>query len=386
MRLATGRPAVMIRPALMVLPAVAVVTTATLALAVAAAVTTEPTDATCAGAAASSGTTLRTGVQIEAGVGSWTVSQVRNAATIVTVGQQRHIPARGWVIAVATAMQETSLHDLANPDVPESMALPHESTGEDQDSVGLFQQRPSAGWGSVAELMNPATAAGKFYTPMLQVPGWQTMALAAVAQRVQRSAFPDAYAKWEGPAERLVASVAHVASITQLLVAGSDSCPSDCPQGLNASTSTPIVDTTATGACDVLAKAAIWLTAWRGGPVPYLSSGDPATWLHGYRRDCSGYASMALGLPGPGLDTAALAAASTPLPRDDLTAGDLLINPASGPDGHVVIFDRWTDATRSHYWGYEQTGDTGTTHHVIPYPYYGTYPMTPYRFHATSTR
>ena len=50
----------------------------------------------------------------------------------------------------------------------------------------------------------------------------------------------------------------------------------------------------------VLAHAATWLTAWGGGPVPYLSSSDPATWFHGYRRDCSGYASMALGLPGPG--------------------------------------------------------------------------------------
>jgi hypothetical protein len=49
----------------------------------------------------------------------------------------------------------------------------------------------------------------------------------------------------------------------------------------------------------VLARAESWLTAWGGGPVPYLSSSDPADWLHGYRRDCSGYASMALGLPGP---------------------------------------------------------------------------------------
>jgi hypothetical protein len=386
MRPTTIRPAFTIRPAVTVLTVMAVVTTATLALAVAAAVTTDPTNASCAGPAASSAATPRTGDQIETGVGSWSVSQVRNATAIIAVGQRRHIPARGWIIAVATAMQESTLHDLANPDVPESMALPHEGTGNDHDSVGLFQQRPSAGWGSVTELMDPATAAGKFYTPMLQVPGWQSMALTAVAQRVQRSAFPGAYATWEDPAERLVASIARVASITQLLAASNDSCPSDCPQRTNADTWAAMVEMTPARTCDVLARAAAWQTAWQGSPVPYVSSSDPATWFHGYRRDCSGYASMALGLPGPGLDTAALAAASTPVSRGALTAGDLLINPAAGPDGHVVIFDRWTDATRSHYWGYEQAGDTGTTHHIIPFPYYGTYPMTPYRFHAGSTR
>jgi hypothetical protein len=130
----------------------------------------------------------------------------------------------------------------------------------------------------------------------------------------------------------------------------------------------------------VLARAATWLTAWGGGPVPYLSSPDPATWFDGYRRDCSGYASMALGLTGPGLDTSGLATRSTPIQKTDLRPGDLLINAAPGNAGHVVIFDRWADATMSSYVGYEQSGDTGTHHRVIPYPYFGGYPMSPYRF------
>jgi len=83
----------------------------------------------------------------------------------------------------------------------------------------------------------------------------------------------------------------------------------------------------------VLAWAQVWLTAWDGGPVPYLSDTDPATWFNGYRRDCSGYASMALGLPRPGLDTAGLAARSTPISKADLRGGDLLINPAPGQAG-----------------------------------------------------
>jgi hypothetical protein len=127
----------------------------------------------------------------------------------------------------------------------------------------------------------------------------------------------------------------------------------------------------------VLARAA----TWNGGPVPYLSSNDPTTLLDGYRRDCSGYASMALGLPGPGLDTAGLAARSTPVQKTDLRPGDLLINVAAGAAGHVVIFDRWTDATMSSYVGYEQSGDGGTHHRVIPYPYFAGSPQpSPYRF------
>jgi hypothetical protein len=129
----------------------------------------------------------------------------------------------------------------------------------------------------------------------------------------------------------------------------------------------------------VLARAEAWLTAWHGGPVPYESSSNPATWFGGYRRDCSGYASMALGLAGPGLNTAGLAAQSTPIPKIELSAGDLLINPAPGGAGHVVIFDHWTDATMTSYIGYEQSG-SGTHHRTIPYSYFAGYPMSPFRY------
>jgi hypothetical protein len=147
-------------------------------------------------------------------------------------------------------------------------------------------------------------------------------------------------------------------------------------------TNTPQASTTGPtprNACDsVLARARTWLTAWNGGPVPYLVSNDPADLLGGYRRDCSGYVSMALGLPGPGLDTSDLAVRSHPLLKGDLRPGDLLINPAPGGAGHVVIFERWTDATMTSYMGYEQAGDTGTIHRQIPYPYFHGYQMTPY--------
>ncbi|MGI5236465.1 M23 family metallopeptidase [Dactylosporangium sp. CA-139066] len=142
----------------------------------------------------------------------FTATQVANATAIVRTGQQMQVPPRGWVIAVATAMQESNLHNLANPGVPSSMALPHEGSGRDHDSVGLFQQRPSppegaGSWGTVQDLMTPATSARKFYDALQRVSGWQSLSLTQAAQRVQRSAFPGAYAKHEPRAAALVGAV-----------------------------------------------------------------------------------------------------------------------------------------------------------------------------------
>ncbi|MEU4777993.1 M23 family metallopeptidase [Micromonospora sp. NPDC023633] len=132
--------------------------------------------------------------------------QLRNAARIIKVGQEMKVPPRGWVIAVATAMQESRLLNLANRTVAESENLPNEGIGADHDSVGLFQQR--AGWGSVSQRMRPEYAARKFYEKLVKVPGWETMPLTRAAQAVQISAFPDAYAKHEDVAARIVNALA----------------------------------------------------------------------------------------------------------------------------------------------------------------------------------
>jgi len=102
------------------------------------------------------------------------------------------VPDYGIVIALATAMQESSMRNL--------------SWG-DRDSVGLFQQRPSTGWGTAAELQNPAHAARLFYVGregytrgLLDIRGWQSMTVTQAAQAVQISAYPDHYAKWEASA------------------------------------------------------------------------------------------------------------------------------------------------------------------------------------------
>ncbi|GAB3075296.1 hypothetical protein GCM10027186_34050 [Micromonospora schwarzwaldensis] len=133
--------------------------------------------------------------------------QMDNAKAIVDVGRDMRLPRRAMVVAVATAMQESDLHNLASDVLPESFAQPHQGSGSDHDSVGLFQQRPSSGWGTVTELMRPAYAARAFYTALVDVPGWADMSVTGAAQAVQISAFPDAYAKHEKRATTVVAAL-----------------------------------------------------------------------------------------------------------------------------------------------------------------------------------
>lgn len=141
-------------------------------------------------------------------VAGLTQTQMDNAKTIVDVGTEMNIPRRGLIVAIATAMQESTLLNYANGGVPESQNYPHEAVGWDHDSVGLFQQRSSSGWGSIAELMTPTYAAEAFYQALLQVPGWQEMSVAWAAQSVQISAFPDAYAQHETRATTIVGALA----------------------------------------------------------------------------------------------------------------------------------------------------------------------------------
>ena len=140
-------------------------------------------------------------------VGGLTQNQMNYAAVIVRVGKQLLLPTRAYIIAVATALQESRLLNLANWYVSESLNLTHDGVGGDHDSVGLFQQRPSSGWGSVAELMDPATAAHKFYLALTQVAGWQELSVAGAAQAVQVSAFPYAYAQQETLATAIVTAL-----------------------------------------------------------------------------------------------------------------------------------------------------------------------------------
>lgn len=133
--------------------------------------------------------------------------QMENATMIVDAGLALEMPRRAMVIAVATAMQESTLLNRASEVLPESKNYPHQGTGWDHDSVGLFQQRTSTGWGAVADLMNPTYSATQFYLALQRVPGWQQLRLTEAAQAVQVSAFPEHYAKHEAAAEAVVTEI-----------------------------------------------------------------------------------------------------------------------------------------------------------------------------------
>ena len=107
--------------------------------------------------------------------------QMANAATIAAVGLRRGLPVRAVQVALATSLQESKLHNL---------------TSGDRDSIGLFQQRPSQGWGPPEKIADPRYAANAFYDALLKVTGWQTMRVTDAAQAVQRSAAPSAYDRW----------------------------------------------------------------------------------------------------------------------------------------------------------------------------------------------
>jgi hypothetical protein len=108
------------------------------------------------------------------------VEQSYFAAIIAGVAVQRGLPPRAVSIALATALQESELRNI---------------NYGDRDSVGLFQQRPSQGWGTVEQIMNPHYSTGKFYDALIKVAGWQTGDINDVAQAVQRSGVPDGYRK-----------------------------------------------------------------------------------------------------------------------------------------------------------------------------------------------
>ena len=127
-----------------------------------------------------------------AGTGSAAVAldpqQAQIAATIAGVAHQREMPSRALTVAYATAMQETHLHD---PDYG------------DLDSVGVFQQRPSEGWGPASKLIDPVYASTRFFRALAQVPGYQQMPVYKAAQAVQHSADGFAYQQYQGLAAQL---------------------------------------------------------------------------------------------------------------------------------------------------------------------------------------
>jgi hypothetical protein len=108
--------------------------------------------------------------------------QLLNASIIADVAMRRALPEQAVIIALATAQQESKLKNLDYGDA---------------DSIGLFQQRPSQGWGLKAQILDPVYSSEKFFDALVKVRNWEGLTVAAAAQAVQRSAFPDAYTSWQ---------------------------------------------------------------------------------------------------------------------------------------------------------------------------------------------
>ncbi|MER7109068.1 hypothetical protein [Streptomyces sp. NPDC000229] len=136
----------------------------------------------------------------------FTPEQASNAATISAVGTSRGMPERAVTIALATALQESALRNIRYGD---------------RDSLGLFQQRPSQGWGTEKQILDPVFSAGKFYDHLAKVPGYSRLPLTVAAQRVQRSGFPQAYAKHEPDASLLAAALTGRAPASLTCTSGS---------------------------------------------------------------------------------------------------------------------------------------------------------------------
>ncbi|GAA1574494.1 C40 family peptidase [Dactylosporangium maewongense] len=265
-------------------------------------------------------------------VGRWNPEQVGNAAVIVAVGAERNLPTRGKVIAVATAMTESSLINT--------------SKVTDHDSVGLFQQRPSQGWGTPAQLLDPRYAAGKFYDKLLTIQNWEQLPLTQAAQAVQRSAYPDRYAQFEDDAVQVVAAVGGdpggQLGVTDL------SCPIDggdgsididgtgLPDGFTLPADTPAAVVTAIG----------WALQQLGTPYHYggdctaAHSGVPA-----HQCDCSSLMQGAYRAAGVSIPrtTGGQVGAGTAVPSlNDIHPGDLVLIPGSQGTrtrpGHVGMY------------------------------------------------
>ncbi|OLZ72872.1 hypothetical protein AV521_07895 [Streptomyces sp. IMTB 2501] len=144
--------------------------------------------------------------------------QIPNAKTIQATGVAMNIPVRGQIVALATALQESGLRNL---------------TYGDRDSLGLFQQRPSQGWGTANEVLDPVHASTMFYEALEKVSGWHSLSVAQAAQAVQKSGFPEAYAKWEPLATALQQA------IEPLLSKAGGTSPSPSPSGPDSTASAP---------------------------------------------------------------------------------------------------------------------------------------------------
>jgi peptidoglycan DL-endopeptidase CwlO len=219
---------------------------------------------------------------------------------IIAIGKQRRLPPRAWQIAIQAGMTESRLHNL---------------NYGDRDSLGIFQMRPSQGWGSVAQVTDPVYEINKFYDKLLMVPGWETQRPGESAQSVERSAFPSRYHQWEPLAVNVIGAVG--GDVTEFVRA---SCTAPLP-----------------ASSEVAGRAMQFALGEVGKPYVWGATGPNS-------YDCSGLMLRAYESAGVTLPRVAAQQywAGTQLPVRQAQPGDLL------------------------FWGYD-TSNPDSIHHVAMY-------------------
>ncbi|MGH3829318.1 MAG: C40 family peptidase [Pseudonocardiaceae bacterium] len=221
---------------------------------------------------------------------------------IIAIGKQRQLPPRAWQIAIQAGMTESRLHNLHYGD---------------RDSLGIFQMRPSQGWGTAAQVTDTGYEINKFYDVMLKVPGWETQRPGDSAQDIERSAFPDRYHQWEPLAVDAISAVG--GDVTQYTRV---SCDAPLPPGQ---------------ASEVGGRAIQFALGEVGKPYVWGATGPNS-------YDCSGLMLRAYQAAGVTLPRVAAQQywAGTQVPLRQAQPGDLL------------------------FWGYD-TANPDSIHHVAMY-------------------
>ena len=271
-------------------------------------------------------------------VAGFTGDQLDDAATIVAVGRQLGVPQQGWVIAVATSMQEATLHNINYGDTM--------SNGEMSSSRGLFQQLQTYG----PTRTDPAAAAKMFYTGgpqgqagLMQIPGWQQMGVAQAAESVQQSGLPDAYAKWQDPAQQVVGKV-EGRTCTGVTGNGATGATGGSTEQV-AVAGNPQAQAVINRALAEVGVPYSWAGGDAGGPTLGVCGPDGAeNDCHIVGFDCSGLALYAYGGVGIAVPHQTLEiwnAFPHITDKSQLLPGDLLLSSSDGAaDGihHVVIY------------------------------------------------
>ena len=251
--------------------------------------------------------------------------QMGNAATITAVAAGRGLPAHAAVIAVAVAYQESKLYNLP---------------GGDRDSKGLFQQRISIYPEAVAT--DPARATGAFLDQLVTVPGWATLPVTVAGQAVQRSAFPNAYARWQVLATQVVAQLWPAAAHDTTGPGPVASCPQAGGTGARLAGTTRIPAGLVVAGTPAARAAVTFALAQLGKPYRWGGVGPDA-------YDCSGLTMAAWAAAGTALPrtTSAQVHAGTPTSLGHAAAGDLVFIPGTGGSpatpGHVGMIAGYTD-------------------------------------------